>query len=57
MLEQIKQLTLQCQKNAAVSGSNASNRLSAITSRHTENTLENTLSRLLREFPKAAVIS
>ena len=56
MLEQIKQLTLQCQKNAAVSG-NASNRLSAITSRHTENTLENTLSRLLREFPKAAVIS
>lgn len=55
MQEQIKQLSMQCQKNAVTNA----NRLSSISvsTRHTENTLENTLSKLLRDFPKAAVIN
>ena len=54
MQEQIKQLTLQCQKNTITNA----NRLSSISvSRNTESTLENTLSKLLRDFPKAAVIN
>ena len=55
MQEQIKQLSMQCQKNAVTNA----NRLSSISvsTRHAENTLENTLSKLLRDFPKAAVIN